>query len=132
MSEVRWAECSNQDGKHAAWYPMFRREAEEDRCPGRAAKTAPGPKVGTEVQRILDWPIFKMTLGIELCPGCESLAADMNRWGPEGCRERIREILDRMRQHHAEQNVRIPFSETAARTLVEIGIWRAKRRERHE
>lgn len=51
MSPARWEECSNADGQHAAWFPMFLSEITKER-PATASDSQPCIHRGEENGRI--------------------------------------------------------------------------------
>ncbi len=77
---------------------------------------------GTELKRLLK---RLSILGTGRC-GCNSMAAKMDRWGPDGCREpeNRAEILDQMQKEAAKR--KLPFVRTAADGLVEFAIRKAE------
>lgn len=84
---------------------------------------------GTELTALLaDW------LGIVSSPGCScrAMAQKMNAIGPEWCEsdDGMAEILAVMQAEHAKRRAArqtiLPWSETAARTLVRIACKRAR------
>ncbi|MCR4414632.1 MAG: phosphoribosyltransferase domain-containing protein, partial [Thermoguttaceae bacterium] len=79
---------------------------------------------GTELHRLLDqWGIH----GGDGC-GCEAYARLMDAWGPEGCRQRRQEILDRLEEQAAKRPIlgRLPFRRQAAGWLLDTAIRRAE------
>jgi hypothetical protein len=52
--------------------------------------------------------------------GCEDYARQMDAWGVDGCRERVGEIVDHLREQAAERNM--PFNRRAATWLVKLAI----------
>lgn len=98
--------------------------------PPRIEAPAEGP--GTELKALLkDW------LGIESSPTCKcnAMAARMNIWGCDECRkpENMQQVINVMRDEHgrrvkAGQTI-LPWSEVAAKTIVNIAIRRAKAKQ---
>jgi len=131
MREVRWTECSNQDGEHKAWFPMFLKEAKTDRCPGHENdiryreldESELGP--GTELMRILKGRIWKV-IGIKVTKNCRCNmhARTMNEWGPDKCYENMNIISGWLKEEHAKQKISMPFSDSVARSIISKSIQR--------
>lgn len=83
--------------------------------------------VGTCLERKLKRLGFKHT---PTC-GCLDMAVKMNQWGPDGCSERIDEILAHMRVSAADPTVNPrgwPFVEMMARTMVYLCICECRKK----
>lgn len=84
---------------------------------GRVQQPRPAAGPGTELKRLL------LDLGITGWSGCgcESMAAKMNRWGPEGCREHRVEIVAWLNEKQAA----LSWTEklTAAVNAVAAELW---------
>lgn len=75
---------------------------------------------GTELKSLLEW------WGIHdsgKC-GCQAFAAKMDAWGPDGCDERMGEILDHLRD--AARELGVTYSRFTAWLLVRRAIARAR------
>ncbi len=62
--------------------------------------------------------------------GCEQLIAEMNRWGPEGCRKRMEEIVDHMMNEADKRKWKLakwPGTRTGAKLLVRWAIRRMEK-----
>ena len=79
----------------------------------------PGP--GTHLASILG------RLGLSEKPGCrcKSYAAQMDRWGVDGCTDRILEIVARLRAEAGNRG--LPFVDFAGKLLVSRAIANARR-----
>lgn len=77
---------------------------------------------GTELKKLLKW------FGLVAQSGCScnERARLMNEWGPDGCEERIDEIVGWLREEAASRN--LPFVDAAGRVLVRRAIANARRR----
>ena len=93
---------------------------------------APEHGPGTELKAILkDW------LGIESSPTCKcnAMAAKMNIWGCDECAkpENVDQVLAVMRDEHKRRQAAgqtiLPWSDTAAKSLVKLAIRRAKAKQ---
>ena len=134
MNAVRWAECNNQDGQHAAWFAMFARESAEDVCPGNPqpeqkidrefAESKIGKGPGTEL--VLALGAFKLVGGMSASCGCWDHAQQMNRNQADWCRDNIAEIVGWLRAEAEKQ--KLFFSDYIARQLIKLSIRRAVRR----
>lgn len=131
MSSIRWAECVNLDGRHEAWFAMFLRESEQDRCPekipaGSQHELQDGP--GTELKKMLNGRFWKM-IGIAITSSCRcnQHLRKMNEWGPDKCYENKSTILEWLREEHEEQKISLPFSEILAMKLITKAIKRTLR-----
>ena len=113
--------------------PDYRQAWDEGRGPGQVVKThaardAPnkcGP--GTELKRLLKRLFIRDTGGC----GCNAMAAKMNRWGCDGCRESDHraEILDCMAKEAAKRKY-LPFVRIAADGMLEFAIKIAEKKEK--
>ena len=138
MSGVRWGECSNQDGKHSAWFGMFAREASEDRCPGKPRpkrkidrgyvenKIGEGP--GTEMMLILATRVFKWLAAPTSGCKCWNHAKTMNDNGAEWCSRETERIVGWLKEEYGKRKVPIVFVPAFARQLVKLAIRRSVRR----
>lgn len=88
------------------------------RKPKVGAVPQAGP--GTELKKLL------ATIGIHASPTCKcnSMARKMNTWGQESL-DHMDEIVAVMEE--TAQKRKLPFSRTAARAMVRIACWRARR-----
>ena len=84
-----------------------------------AAPTVPGP--GAHLTTLLG------RLGLSETPGCKcrSYSAQMDRWGVDGCTDRILEIVARLRAEAGNRG--LPFVDFAGRMLVNRAIANARR-----
>ena len=80
-------------------------------------------------QIIISW----LGTGVGGCGGCEKLLADMDSWGPEGCRQRIREIAPTIQRNAAKNPdwkarilARIPGIRLPIVSIVFLAIARAE------
>lgn len=53
----------------------------------------------------------------------------MDKWGPDECLERIDDIVEWMELEAKERG--LPFVQKAARAMVRIAVWRARRELRN-
>lgn len=58
------------------------------------------------------------------CP-CNEMAAQMDAWGPDGCEQRLDEIVAHLRTQAADRG--LPFLDAAGRLLVRRAIKNARR-----
>ena len=111
-----WVKLCRQRGKY--WQAWESGRGPSQRKSPYTSRTQPPPILGPgwHTKRLL--AMFGIA-GEEGC-GCTSYAAKMDHWGPDGCRERMAEILD----HMAEQaeNRGLPFLRVACKTLVSHAI----------
>ena len=140
MSGVRWSECSNQDGQHAAWFEMLLNEATLGRCPGRpASKTAEvlgrtaiegkiGEGPGTEMMLILATRVFKWLAAPTSGCKCWNHAKTMNDNGAEWCSRETERIVGWLKEEYGKRKVPIVFVPAFARQLVKLAIRRSVRR----
>lgn len=86
--------------------------------PDTRKRRPPAPKdgPGTELKRLLTE--LRLT-GVKGC-GCESKAAQMNRWGTEGCRERFGQIVAWLREARGKATWSATL--TAAAAAVTTGL----------
>lgn len=84
--------------------------------------------VGTELAAII--PAWAEKLAKWLGPdcGCKEYAAQMNRWGIEGCEERFEEIVDRLTDQASRIGIPRTVSRWKAKQWLRIAIETAKRR----
>lgn len=82
---------------------------------------APEGRPGTELTAILK------TLGLGHLEGCKckKRALQMDEWGPDGCAQRIDEIVGWLEEE--AKNRKLPFIRWGARTLVQVAIRRARK-----
>jgi len=106
-----------QDNYRAAW-DGGRGPGQE--IPARPKPTPSGP--GTELKLILK----KFGIRAKGC-GCTSRAAEMDRRGPEWCRENIDRIVGWLRGQARKR--KLPFSRSAAKILVRLAIRNSERRQ---
>ena len=88
----------------------------------KPAPTICGP--GCQLRRTMSW--FVRDDG--KC-GCTDFAAQMDQWGPDECRLRIREIVEHLRGAAAKKGM--PFMATAARWMVRRAIDAAQQELAH-
>lgn len=62
------------------------------------------------------------------CSECLVHMAEMNAWGPAGCRERIDTIVVWLRESAIKRGIAMIFAKWSFRKLVEMAIVRAERR----
>ena len=85
----------------------------------RAREAGGGP--GTELTAILS----TLSLGhLEGCK-CKKRARQMDEWGPDGCEQRIGEIVGWLEEE--AKNRKLPFIRCGSKTLVRVAIRRARR-----
>lgn len=106
--------------------PNYRRAWDEGRGPGQVEGQKRKPKPprqgpGTELHKLL------AKLGIRETPscGCRSRERQMNAWGPDGCLERLDEVVDWMASEAKQRG--LPFVRTAGVVLVRWAVRRARR-----
>lgn len=131
--EPGWCE-RHQCHKHARWHELCQTNQayfdawEAGRGPGqgdplnRQSKTslkACGP--GCHLSRLL----AKMWIRDRAGCHCKEHAALMDKWGPDECLERIDDIVEWMELEAKERG--LPFVQKAARAMVRIAVWRARR-----
>jgi hypothetical protein len=80
--------------------------------------------VGTELHKLLK------LIGYKITPGCKCLQyiREMNKNGIEWCEQNKSTIIDWLKEEHKRRKLVIPFSPFAASKLIELAIWRAKRK----
>lgn len=111
--------CQTRPGYREAWN-QSRGPGQVKVGPDPVPRTRGGP--GTELTTLLSkWGIRERPD----CP-CKSHAAQMDRWGPDRCEERLETILSWLREEARRR--RLPFSRLAAGALVRLAIRRARRR----
>lgn len=59
------------------------------------------------------------------CGGCQSLAAEMDRMGPEWCLENIDDLSKRVQANAKENGVNVPLF--AIRSAIRYAVWKSKR-----
>ena len=64
--------------------------------------------------------------------GCDEHAAQMDRWGPDGCEEHMDEILGWLREAQAKRLPLVPWVDWSARSAVKAAILAARRDARTE
>lgn len=81
---------------------------------------APPPGPGSALKALLK------KIGIQPSPTCQcnSMAAQMDRWGPDECLDHIEEIVDVMAETARAR--RLPFIRSAGRALVRLAIYRSR------
>lgn len=84
--------------------------------------TSAGP--GTELQRLLKRFGFAAQAGCK----CPEHIATMNDWGPDKCKQNIDQILGWLKEEADRRE--LPFVRAAARLLVRLAIWNARKRVR--
>lgn len=84
----------------------------------KIATSANGP--GTELKKIISWIPAPRKKG---CASCIRMVARMNRWGPEGCKQKMDYILKKL--EIAAKRRGIPFSRTLTEKLVMKAINKA-------
>lgn len=84
------------------------------------APPAGGP--GTELKKLLS------LVRIAVAPNCSctAYAAQMDAWGPDGCLERLPEIVAHLEAQ--AKGRRLPFSRVVAEKLVRVAIGRARKK----
>jgi len=85
---------------------------------------------GTQLRRIIaKWQQRLPWFSLSEYPGCKcgETARLMDRWGPEGCRKRLPEILKRLEAEAIRRNLTIPFRRMIAKRMVLTAIRRAER-----
>jgi len=96
-------------------------------------KKPPATGPGTELAKLLKMPLrvlgslWRVNVGSG-CLTCYDYAAEMNRWGVAGCRERLEEIVDRLQEE--AKLLGLPFTRRGASFLVRLAIRRAEKQER--
>lgn len=116
--DVKTYTCRKCKRKHESKYPpeLIHRNCTVQPC------NAKGP--GTELERILKWFRLKVKRGC----GCEDFIRWMNSMGPDGCRQNIASIVDKLR---TEARKRFPwrwvFRPWAGKLLI---LWAIRRAER--
>ena len=103
------------------------RDIEAGRAPQQGpAKPSPqptgGPGPGTELKRLLGWIGIKAGANC----ACNRHAAEMDRRGPEWCRDNIETIVEWLRAEATRRG--LPFSGMLASRIVARAINRAERR----
>jgi hypothetical protein len=83
--------------------------------PKRTKKAGPGSKL----KDLFEW------WGAEPCEYCEETATMMDEWGPDGCLDHMKEILDRIGVAAADRG--IPYSRWTAEKFVRIAVKRARK-----
>lgn len=79
--------------------------------------------VGAHLKALLaGWP-FRIT-ATPGCP-CNAMAVQMDAWGPDGCEQRMDEIVAHLRDQAAARG--LPFLDAAGRLLVRRAIANARR-----
>lgn len=154
QGEDRWWKCPVHKGKLTAHWtrlcrnkPPYRLAWKEGRGPGQEHRVVLGPsrlksvdgKVprdvgcksgpGTELKQIIAawqrrFPWFDLGPQKD-CGSCADMARKMDQWGPDGCKEHMETILDRLDREAAKRNLSVPFQRTVARLLVKQAIRRA-------
>ncbi len=121
--------CPTCDSKKKRLLPV---EAHR-KCPGKEWKSSRKPKQQTNngVGDHLHDLIIKFTKELPKggC-GCEQLIAQMNQWGPNGCRKRMEEIADHMMDEADKRKWKLakwPGTRTGAKLLVR---WAIKKTEK--
>ncbi|WP_455387501.1 hypothetical protein [Petrachloros mirabilis] len=85
---------------------------------------------GTHLRRIIaNWQRRLPAFNLSEYQGCKcgETARLMDRWGPEGCRKRLPEILKRLEAEAIRRNLTIPFRRMIAKRMVLTAIRRAER-----
>lgn len=79
---------------------------------------------GTELKNLLSM------VRIAVAPNCSctAYAAQMDAWGPDGCLERLPEIVAHLEAQAKGRG--LPFSRLVAEKLVRVAIWRARKAAR--
>ena len=101
---------------------------EKGRGPGQRVEVSKRPRrkrpsgPGTELKWILGW----LLIGEKASCGCGAMAAQMDRWGPSGCREKIDAILGHMDVEARKR--KLPFVRAGAKKMVDWAIRRAERK----
>lgn len=87
-----------------------------------ADKYSTQAKVGTELKKLVSW--FAWAVGATDCETCANREQAMNRWGPDGCEQR----LDRIKRwlKHSAASHGIIYSPTIATQLVKQAIANAR------
>lgn len=104
-------------------HPAYPRESRPGFQPAPAglppAPLGYGP--GTELKALLS------RIGITASPtcGCNAYAAQMDSWGPDGCQQRMPEILVRLEEQAAGRG--LPFVRFVAEQVVKLAISRARK-----
>lgn len=89
---------------------------------------------GTSIQPILGvggtLKAMLAAIGISACWSCIDTAAQMDKWGPDGCEEHMGEIVAVMNANAARKNwLRfVPFKEAGAEMLVQLAIKKVRDR----
>lgn len=90
----------------------------------RAPSINPASGPGTELKRLLRWFLIGSKVGCD----CAVMAARMDRWGPDACRDNMALILDRMEKEAKKR--KLPFTHWGAKRLVSMAISKAERKLR--
>lgn len=85
----------------------------------KQANQMKGP--GTELQKLISWFYVPDDSKCK----CNDRIAKMNKWGPDGCEERMDTIVRWLKHSAATHNV--PFQETVVRMLIKRAISNARK-----
>jgi hypothetical protein len=92
---------------------------------GRSASAGPG----AELKRLLS----RVGIHAAATCACNARAAQMDRWGPDECENRLEEIVGWLQEEHAKRAAAretiLPFSKLLAANIVKLAIRRARRNE---
>lgn len=83
------------------------------------SKVPTGP--GTELKKLISWFYVPDDSKCK----CNDRIAKMNKWGPDGCEERMDTIIRWLKHSAATHNV--PFQETVVRMLIKRAISNARK-----
>lgn len=118
--------CQGKRGEELGnrYRAKWRRQKEGGKTPPRQQpvpqmygppRTPGGP--GTELTKLLK----ELGIRADGCGGCHDMAAKMDRWGPDGCREHRAEIVEHLREKAAKRKWTEKL--TAAANAAAMGLW---------
>lgn len=91
-----------------------------------ASRTGPGTHLSRLIarfQRVLPWWNMQPHKGC----GCNDTARWMDQLGPDGCEERITEIVKRLKNESRKRKITFPFQGWVAEKMVRWAIRRARK-----
>lgn len=102
-----------QNGKQLSNFPEIHKAIRSSLPSSR------GP--GTELKKLISWFYVPDDSSCK----CNDRIAKMNKWGPDGCEERMDTIIRWLKHSAATHNV--PFQETVVRMLIKRAISNARK-----
>lgn len=119
--------CRNDLAYYNKWKGVPQKSLAERRTPQKG----PGTELLAILRRPVKWIGWLYAASPKNCGGgCPRYAAQMDAWGVDGCRDRIKDIVDHLESQAAGQ--KLLFSRRAALFLVRWAIRRAEQAARRD